>query len=130
MGSRAVLPDSKAYSPQTQQNSPDESGLGMYQYLPVGSRANTWASSPTNNAPSLEYTFPGPLLQFVGTDTPIYGRSDVAESANVGVNVCVGVRVWEGVKVGSAGVNVSVGGGSVVEGLPEKAVCENPTITV
>ena len=130
MGSRDILPDSEAYSPQTQQNSLDESGLRMYQYRPVGSRAKTWASSPTNKAPSLEYTFPGPFRQFVGTDTRIYGISDVAESANVGVYVCVGVRVREGVKVGRAGVNVSVGCCSVGEEVPEKAVCVNLAITV
>ncbi|MCQ3938353.1 MAG: hypothetical protein DPW18_15090 [Chloroflexi bacterium] len=70
---------------------------------------------------------PGPVRQFVFTDTLINGMEGVAVKGRVGVNVCVGVRV------GGPGVNVETRvevSSKTGEGVSGDAPCVNPAITV
>ena len=100
------LPVTVAYSPQTQQNSAPWSGLRIYQYSPFGSRPTISAVSPTSNIPTRSNTAPGPVRQFVSTETVICGVDDVAVKSGTGE------KVGSAVKVGVSGVtvNVAVGG--------------------
>jgi len=131
IGSNKTGPVSVAYSPHTQQNSGPESGLRIYQYLLVGSRPYTSANSPTNNAPSMPYTLPGPLRQLVGTETLINETSGEGVKTSVAMSVGVGVEVSVGVIVGGSDVNVNVGvGASVDDEVACGTFCVSPAITV
>src|SRR5688572_11827817 len=101
------------------------SGFGIYQYLFVGSRAMTVASSPTIRVPAISYAVPGPSRQFVGRETVIVtglfvGKTNEAIAEGVpefapDVSVRVGVSVFgrsSGIKVG-VDVNVTL---AVTEG--------------
>ena len=97
------------------------------------SRPYTSATWPINSAPTMLYTFPGPLRQLVGTDTLISGISKVAVIGRVAVRVSVGVIVSVGVNVGGSGVKVN-DAVEVISRVGEEnscgAFCVNPATTV
>jgi len=66
----------------------------------------------------------------VGTETLICGTTGVGVKASVAVSVGDGVDVDVGVKVGSSGVNVSVGSCKVGGNVSDRAAWTNPAITV
>jgi len=110
IGRRLGMPVRLANLPHNQQDSPGRSGLRMIQYSPFALRPTTSATSPTCNAPTLGYTSPGPVRQFVSTETRICG-----------VPMMTGVNVGKGVAV-SGFVAVGVGDSGPVMGIPSWAV--------
>lgn len=74
----------------------------MYQYSPFGSLPTISAVSPTSNIPTLSKIAPGPVRQFVSTETLMRGI------AGVDVKSGVAERVGSRVNVGVSGVEVNV----------------------